>query len=96
LTIARGLICNPSVLMIDEPTEGLAPLLVEEISSIIKRLYKDGVTILIVEQNYEMSLRLSKNLKAYIIEKGQIKLSGTAEELKNCQSDVEKCLGVKL
>ena len=77
LTIARGLISNPRLLMIDEPTEGLAPILVEEITRIIRRLHQDGVTILIVEQNYQMSLSLSENLRAYVIEKGQIKLGGT-------------------
>ena len=96
LTIARGLISNPRLLMIDEPTEGLAPILVEEITRIISRLHQDGVTILIVEQNYQMSLGLSENLRAYVIEKGQIKLSGTPAELRACQEDVERCLGVKL
>ncbi len=96
LTIARGLISNPRLLMIDEPTEGLSPILVEEIVRIIQRLHKDGVTILIVEQNYQMSLGLSENLRAYVIEKGQIKFGGTPAELRACQEDVEKCLGVKI
>jgi branched-chain amino acid transport system ATP-binding protein len=96
LTIARGLVSNPKLLMIDEPTEGLSPILVEEITRIIRRLHTDGVTILVVEQNYEMSLSLSENLRAYVIEKGQIKLEGTRAKLKECQADVEKCLGVKI
>lgn len=49
-----------------------------------------------VEQNCQISLGLSENLRAYIIEKGQIKLTGTPFELRNCQADVEKCLGVKI
>jgi branched-chain amino acid transport system ATP-binding protein len=96
LTIARGLVSNPKLLMIDEPTEGLSPILVAEITRIIRRLHTDGVTILVVEQNYEMSLSLSENLRAYVIEKGQIKLEGTRAKLKECQADVEKCLGVKI
>jgi branched-chain amino acid transport system ATP-binding protein len=96
LTIARGLVSNPKLLMIDEPTEGLSPILVEEITRIIRRLHADGVTILVVEQNYEMSLNLSENLRAYVIEKGQIKLEGTKAKLRECQADVEKCLGVKI
>ena len=96
LTIARGLVSNPKLLMIDEPTEGLSPILVEEITRIIRRLHTEGVTILVVEQNYEMSLSLSENLRAYVIEKGQIKLEGTKAKLRECQADVEKCLGVKI
>jgi branched-chain amino acid transport system ATP-binding protein len=96
LTIARGLVSNPRLLMIDEPTEGLSPILVDEITRIIQRLHKDGVTILIVEQNYQMSLSLSENLRAYVIEKGQIKFGGSPSELRACQVDVEKCLGVKI
>lgn len=96
LTTARGLVANPKLMMIDEPTEGLAPLLVEEIWEMLKKLHENRVTILLVEQNYEMSLQLSKNLRAYILEKGHIRLSGTREELHARQEEVEKYLGVKL
>ncbi|MCB2190021.1 MAG: ABC transporter ATP-binding protein [Deltaproteobacteria bacterium] len=96
LTIARGLISNPELMMIDEPTEGLAPLIVEEIAEILRRLQRHGATILLVEQNYELTISLSENLRAYVLEKGQVKLSGTPAELRACQEDVEACLGVKL
>jgi branched-chain amino acid transport system ATP-binding protein len=96
LTTARGLVANPKLMMIDEPTEGLAPMLVEEIWEMLKKLHENKVTILLVEQNYEMSLQLSKNLRAYILEKGHIRLSGTREELHARQEEVEKYLGVKL
>jgi branched-chain amino acid transport system ATP-binding protein len=96
LTTARGLVANPKLMMIDEPTEGLAPMLVEEIWEMLKKLHENQVTILLVEQNYEMSLQLSKNLRAYILEKGHIRLSGTREELHARQEEVEKYLGVKL
>jgi branched-chain amino acid transport system ATP-binding protein len=96
LTTARGLMANPKLMMIDEPTEGLAPIIVEEIWEMLKKLHQDRVTILLVEQNYEMSLQLSSNLRAYILEKGHIRLSGTREELHARQEEVEKYLGVKV
>jgi len=96
LTTARGLVANPQLMMIDEPTEGLAPLIVEEIWGMLKKLHGNKVTILLVEQNYEMSLHLSKNLRAYILEKGHIRMSGKREDLHEKQDEVEKYLGVKL
>jgi branched-chain amino acid transport system ATP-binding protein len=96
LTTARGLVANPRLMMIDEPTEGLAPIIVEEIWEMLKKLHENKVTILLVEQNYELSLQLSKNLRAYILEKGHIRLSGTREELHARQEEVERYLGVKV
>jgi branched-chain amino acid transport system ATP-binding protein len=96
LTTARGLVANPQLMMIDEPTEGLAPLIVEEIWEMLKKLHENKVTILLVEQNYEMSLQLSSSLRAYILEKGHIRLSGTREELHAKQEEVERYLGVKV
>ncbi len=96
LTTARGLVANPKLMMIDEPTEGLAPLIVEEIWEMLKKLHENRVTILLVEQNYEISLKLSRNLRGYILEKGHIRLSGTQEELHARQEEVERYLGVKL
>jgi branched-chain amino acid transport system ATP-binding protein len=96
LTTARGLVANPRLMMIDEPTEGLAPIIVEEIWEMLKKLHENKVTILLVEQNYELSLQLSKNLRAYILEKGHVRLSGTREELHAKQEEVERYLGVKV
>ncbi len=96
LTTARGLVANPRLMMIDEPTEGLAPIIVEEIWEMLKKLHENKVTILLVEQNYEMSLQLSSSLRAYILEKGHIRLSGTREELHAKQEEVERYLGVKV
>ncbi|MBT3254880.1 MAG: ABC transporter ATP-binding protein [Deltaproteobacteria bacterium] len=96
LTIARAHVSEPELMLIDEPTEGVAPILVEEISEILKRLQRDGVTILLVEQNYQLSLNLSDNERAYVIEKGQIRMCGTPGELQACQLEVEKFLGVKI
>lgn len=96
LTIARGLMAKPKLMLIDEPSEGLAPKIVHEIMEIIKKLQKDGVTILLVEQHVEMAMRLSENLRAYIMEKGQIRMCGNLEEL-TCKSDDVVCfLGVKI
>ena len=96
LTTARGLVADPKLMMIDEPTEGLAPIIVEEIWEMLKKLHENKVTVLLVEQNYEMSLKLSSNLRAYSLEKGHIRMSGTREELRAKQEEVEKYLGVKV
>jgi branched-chain amino acid transport system ATP-binding protein len=96
LTIARGLMANPKLMLIDEPSEGLAPKIVLEIMEIIQKLQQDGVTILLVEQHVEMAMRLSDNLRAYIMEKGEIRMFGTLDEL-NCRMDeVVRCLGAKI
>ncbi len=76
LTIARGLMAKPKLMLIDEPSEGLAPKIVHEIMEIIQKLQEDGVTILLVEQHAEMAMRLSDNLRAYIMEKGEVRLPG--------------------
>ena len=96
LTIARGLIANPKLMLIDEPSEGLAPRVVQEIMEIIRKLQSDGVTILLVEQHVEMAMRLSENLRAYIMEKGEIRMSGNLEELNCRMDDVVRCLGAKI
>ena len=96
LTIARGLMAKPKLMLIDEPSEGLAPKIVHEIMEIIKKLQEDGVTILLVEQHAEAAMRLSSNLRAYIMEKGEIRLHGTLEELSTRLDEVERCLGAKI
>jgi branched-chain amino acid transport system ATP-binding protein len=96
LTIARGLMANPKLMLIDEPSEGLAPKIVQEIMEIIQKLQNDGVTILLVEQHVEMAMRLSNNLRAYIMEKGEIRMCGTLDELNCRMDDVLRCLGAKI
>lgn len=96
LTIARALMGRPKLMLIDEPSEGLAPKIVHEIMEIIKQLQKDGRTILLVEQHMEIAMRLSSNQRAYIMEKGTIRMGGSLDEL-SCQMDeVVRCLGVKI
>ena len=79
LAIARGLITDPEIMLVDEPTEGLMPLLVEMISEIIQNINQAGVAVLLVEQNVEMALSISH--RAYIIDEGHIQCSGIAKEI---------------
>ena len=79
LAIARSLMTNPELLLMDEPSEGLAPLIVRQVGEIILRLKKLGFAILLVEQNYPLALRVADYV--YIISKGQIVFEGTGEEL---------------
>lgn len=79
LAIARGLMSGPRILLLDEPSLGLAPKLVQEIFRVIREINSDGVSILLVEQNARMALRISD--RAYVLETGRITLSGPAEEL---------------
>ncbi len=79
LAIARALVTDPEIMLIDEPTEGLMPLLVEAIAEIIQDINRAGVTVLLVEQNVEMALGISH--RAYIIEEGRIQFSGNAKDV---------------
>ena len=81
LAIGRALMCKPKMLLMDEPSMGLSPLLVQEIFSIIRDINKDGVTILLVEQNAKMALDVAN--RAYVLETGSIAMSGDAHELAN-------------
>ncbi|MBQ4620226.1 MAG: ABC transporter ATP-binding protein [Clostridia bacterium] len=79
LAMARALMSKPKLLMLDEPSMGLAPILVEQIFEIIKELHEAGVTILLVEQNAQMALSIAD--RAYVLETGKISMSGNADEL---------------
>jgi len=79
LAMGRALMSKPKLLMLDEPSMGLAPILVEQIFRIIADLHKAGTTILLVEQNAQMALSVAN--RAYVLETGSITLSGTGEEL---------------
>ena len=79
LAVARSLMSRPKLLMLDEPSLGLAPLIVEEIFEIIRRIRDDGTAILLVEQNANMALAISDH--GYVLESGQVLISGTAAEL---------------
>ncbi len=81
LTIARTLMGNPELLLLDEPSEGLAPLVVEHLQEQIARLKRDGLTILLAEQNVDFSLALAD--RVYVLEKGLIRFSGPAARLRD-------------
>jgi branched-chain amino acid transport system ATP-binding protein len=79
LAIGRALMSNPKLLLLDEPSLGLAPIMVSKIFKIIKEINSEGVTVLLVEQNAKAALRLSD--RGYVLESGIIKLTGSGEEL---------------
>jgi len=87
LAMGRALMSHPKLLMLDEPSMGLAPILVEQVFDIIAALHKAGTTILLVEQNAEMALSIAD--RAYVMETGRITLSGTGKELA-ASEDVQK------
>ncbi len=86
LAMGRALMSRPKLLILDEPSMGLAPILVQQIFDIIRELNKGGTTILLVEQNAEMALRISN--RAYVLESGKVVLSGTGKDL--AESDTVK------
>jgi branched-chain amino acid transport system ATP-binding protein len=80
LAIARGLVSKPQLMLVDEPTEGLMPILVDEVAGILRRLREEGVAILLVEQNYPMAMSLGEDLSVYFMEKGRILKHGNIKE----------------
>lgn len=91
LATGRALMTNPKILLMDEPSMGLSPLLVSEIFSIIKELQKGGITILLVEQNAKMALSIAD--RAYVLENGKITISGQAAEMLNDERVKKAYLG---
>jgi len=79
LTIARTLMGNPDLILVDEPTEGLAPLIVEKVANIIRQINKEGLTVLLVEQKLPVALELADRI--YVMSKGLIQWEGTPKEL---------------
>ena len=90
--IGRGLMALPKLLMFDEPSLGLAPILVEEVFNIVKKINGEGVTVLLVEQNVRQTLALCH--RAYVLENGRVVLSGTGKELLNDDHVKEAYLGI--
>ena len=91
LAMSRALMSHPKLLMLDEPSMGLAPILVDQIFSIIKDLHKAGTTILLVEQNASKALQIAD--RAYVLETGNITLSGTGAELASSDAVRKAYLG---
>jgi branched-chain amino acid transport system ATP-binding protein len=81
LAIARGLVARPSVMLVDEPTEGLAPIIVQNLTEILARINQRGTTLLLVEQTLEVAMALSHRL--YVMDQGRIQFQGTPAALRN-------------
>jgi len=81
LAIGRALMASPKILILDEPSLGLAPIIVKEIFKLIRRIRDEGITVLLVEQNAKMALSISD--RGYVLETGKIRLEGKSEELLN-------------
>jgi branched-chain amino acid transport system ATP-binding protein len=90
--IGRGLMALPKIMMFDEPSLGLSPILVQEVFEIAKRINKEGVTILLVEQNVRQTLAMCD--RAYVLENGRVVLQGTGNELSNDPHVKEAYLGI--
>lgn len=91
LAISRALMCKPEILLLDEPSLGLAPMIVAQIFDIIRKLNSEGITVLLVEQNARMALKVSH--RAYVLETGLITLSGRGQDLLNDEKVKSSYLG---
>jgi len=91
LAMARGLMSHPSMLLLDEPSMGLSPILVEQIFEIVQNINKQGTSVLLVEQNAQMALSIAD--RAYVLETGEITLEGNAQDVLHNPSVVEAYLG---
>ena len=92
LDIARSLMSSPKLLLLDEPSLGLAPLLVDRLAEIILQLHQEGLGILLVEQNAQMALSMAD--RGYVLETGQIVLQGMGKDLLNDQNVQKIYLGL--
>ena len=93
LAVGRAMMCRPKLIMMDEPSLGLAPLVIKEIFRIIQRINEAGTTVLLVEQNANMALKVAH--KAYVLETGRIRMEGTGRELLENEEIKEAYLGKK-
>jgi branched-chain amino acid transport system ATP-binding protein len=90
--IGRGLMALPRIMMFDEPSLGLSPILVQEVFEIAKRINKEGVTVLLVEQNVRQTLAMCD--RAYVLENGRVVLEGTGKSLMDNPHVKEAYLGI--
>jgi branched-chain amino acid transport system ATP-binding protein len=91
LSIGRALLLNPSLLILDEPSQGLAPLIVKDVFRIVAQMRTEGISVLLVEQNVRMSLDISDDV--YVLENGQMVYSGPAEELRADEARIQALAG---
>jgi branched-chain amino acid transport system ATP-binding protein len=92
LALARGLVSAPAVMLVDEPTEGLAPLLVQTLTRVLSEINRQGTTVLLVEQMLEVALSLSHRL--YVMDQGRIQFEGTPDDLRRDPTVRQRFLGV--
>ena len=92
LAIARGLVARPKLMLVDEPTEGLMPVLVQGLTEILRQINRDGVTILLVEQDLDVALSLAT--RGYVIDQGVIQFQGTTQEIRANREIQQRYLGV--
>ena len=92
LAIARGLMANPKLILLDEPSMGLSPIFVEQIFDTIQDINQNGVNVILVEQNAQMALSIAH--RAYVLETGKIVLEGEAQEVLQNPSVIEAYLGI--
>ena len=92
LAIARAMMLEPKIILLDEPTEGLMPRMVSQIREIIEALHRDGVAILLVEQNVPLTLAASQRI--YIMEKGTVRHHCAASELRVSDAVIQQYMGV--
>jgi len=91
LSIARALLLNPRLLMLDEPSQGLAPLIVQDVFRIVSQMRDEGISVLLVEQNARLSLEIADN--AYVLDNGKIVYAGTAAALAADEARVQALAG---
>jgi branched-chain amino acid transport system ATP-binding protein len=84
LAIARPLLLNPRLMLLDEPSQGLAPLVVKEVMRVVRRMRDDGLSVLLIEQNAPLSLSIAN--RAYVLNDGKVVYSGEASELRRTQN----------
>ncbi len=92
LAIARPLLINPQLMLLDEPSQGLAPLIIREVMQVVRRMRDEGLSILLVEQNAPLSLSIAD--RAYVVDDGRVAFSGRATELLNDADLVNRLAGV--
>ena len=92
LAIGRALVAGPSLILLDEPSQGLAPMVGELVVEMLRELKSEGVSMLLVEQNLQMALDLAE--RVYILDQGEVVFDGSAQELKNNDQLTASYLGV--
>ena len=92
LSIARALVAGADLLLLDEPTEGLAPYIVQRVADLVTELNGDGITVLLIEQNVQVALALAD--RHYVLDRGRIVYHGTSEQLESDEEIMERHLGV--